>query len=308
MVKLNAVNKQIQITLALPEDAQDSSWVRDLQNWLEHKLTFELKRTEEHIQAGFNGCLQWVGKPVVFRTETAEQYEKKLPPAEVIDLLEHETAHVLDWKDAAGAAQERFSSRKGGVLLIKGEAEQGSAQFFNHLALLLRCRQDSSQPLQHFVSMELGKSDSYDWSERLTAEITRRLFSPQHVCACSANEMLASFGKKAEELDMFCVVLLKDFDQMIPQARKEVAAALSAAEAAAYERLFFIINTGEQIRGAECFELPAVFSEEDMIRYFEKQGLYGDKAKQKAAQLKEMQDIDPCADKMIKYSAILMLS
>ncbi|MCW5212803.1 DUF4365 domain-containing protein [Desulfobulbus sp. TB] len=99
VVKLNDVDKQVQITLALPEDTLNGKkWAEDLQNWLERKLKFELKRTEGHIQTGFNGYLKWGTKQkpdVVFFKERAEPYEKKLPPKEVITLLHRETTNHL---------------------------------------------------------------------------------------------------------------------------------------------------------------------------------------------------------------------
>ncbi|MCI5139013.1 MAG: hypothetical protein D3922_11510 [Candidatus Electrothrix sp. AR1] len=103
VVKLNAVDKQIQITLALPEVPLNNNWAEDLQSWLERKLNFELNRTEEHIRAGFDGHLKWGANnepAVVFIKEPAEPNEKKLPPKEIINLLERETTHVLDWKEA----------------------------------------------------------------------------------------------------------------------------------------------------------------------------------------------------------------
>jgi hypothetical protein len=306
VVKLNGTEKQIQITLALPEDTLNGNkWAEDLQNWLERKLKFELKRTEEHIQVGFDGYLQWAKQEerVVFFKEPAEPYEKKLPPGEVINLLHREITHVLDWKEAVKKIKARFTSRTGGIFLIRGGEEQGSDQFFIHLSLLLNCQKDRKAPEQSLANMEFKTGNSSATLDQIVFSLYEKLFDEE--LDVKPAEAMNALVEKARNADMFCIVSLQNYDQAQPREWEELSAML--IDPAIHEHFLFVINSGERLDGAESFELPDEFSGEDMIRYFEKLGYYGVKAQEKTTMLRKMQDIQPkpCANTILKHAVIL---
>lgn len=299
VVKLNQVDKQIKITLALPEKEQCSIWVEDLQSWLEQKLKTELNRIDQHIQKGFAGLLKFYKKkPIVFTMEVAEDNEKKLPSLEVINLLRRENTQVMDWKEAAEAVKKRFVSRLGGTILINGSVDQGSEQFYTHLSLLLTCQKDRLKPAQNIVSMDFRQGDVCGTLERIAAYLYESLFQDQ---ISDPAEVISSLLAKVRSEDLFCTVFLQNYDNALPKDWEKLTSVLT--DVAICEHFLFVVNTEARLDGAQCFKLPEQFSDEDMVRYFEKMGHCNERAKGMATTLRDLQNINNSSAKQVLFVA-----
>ncbi len=303
VAKITPMEKQVRITLALPEEEQHSDWAKALQDWLNQKLRAELHRTDEYIQKGFDNRLHWAGQRIAFIIDRAERYEKKLPSSEVINLLRRETSHVLDWKEAAKTIKGRFTRRTGGAVLIKGGAEQGNGHFFIHLSLLLNCLHDGKTPGQRLANMEFMGGNICGTLDQIVFSLYEKLFNEELIAESA--EAMDAFLAKLKATDMFCTVFLQNYDSASPKEWNKLAAVLT--DPAIRERFLFVINTEERLDDAESFELPNEFSEQDMICYFEKLGHYGAKALEKSTMLRKIQETEPkpCADTILKYAVIL---
>ncbi|MCI5143931.1 MAG: hypothetical protein D3923_00045 [Candidatus Electrothrix sp. AR3] len=228
---ITKAKKQIEITLAIPESEKDKGWVDDLQSWLKQKLKYELGRTFQSIETGFDGSLYWADEPVIFRIEEALPNEKKLPSSDVKKILRLQNEHVIDWTTITTTIRNKFTSRTGGTIILNGSKGLGTDRFFTFLSALLNGVKDGQNPVQLIESINFDKLNIDGSLESIITELDARIKKKikqrgGNASDCGSAEtpeaILKNLVTALKDNNLFYLVTLQNYDNTCPQEWQEL--------------------------------------------------------------------------------------